>query len=152
MMVLEWSHRVLWWRKCNGKNVGTSDSFVSGLSSSVAKRRINIKRKKLQSFVACKIWYSEIEIFFNSYVYYLTHGFFASTRAFSLQACKLELVICEFELGTCGFLLVTHGVKLVTRKSELVTRISCFNFLPITVYTCYKCKNMVPPDTRTPEF
>ena len=39
---------------------------------------------KIKVFVASEIQYFEIEIFsFNSYVYYLTRGFIAPTRAFN---------------------------------------------------------------------
>ena len=88
----------------------------------------------------------ELGIFsFNSYVYYLTRGFIASThafnfltRAFILQTRALSvptrvfnfatrafsLVTRGFELATCGFELVTRGFELLTR--ELVTHNSCF--------------------------
>ena len=66
----------------------------------------------------------ELGIFsFNSYVYYLTHGFIASTRAFSLLTPGFELVIREFELLTRGF--------------ELVTRNSCFTFLRQLLFIDY---------------
>ena len=64
---------------------------------------------KIKTFVAHEIQYFEIGIFsFNSYVYYLTHGFIASTRAFNLL--------------TSAFNLATRAVSLVTRGFEHVTR------------------------------
>ena len=112
---------------------------------------------KIKLFVAREIQYFELEIFsFNSYVYYLTRGSIASTRAFNLLTCvfslptrvfnlatrvfsvltrEFELVTRRFELVTCGFELVTRGFELVarrfelvTRGFELVTRNSCFTF------------------------
>ena len=64
----------------------------------------------------------ELGIFsFNSYVYYLTHGFIASTRAFNL-------LTRAFSLRTPGFELVIREFELLTRGSELVTCNSCFSF------------------------
>ena len=64
----------------------------------------------------------ELGIFsFNSYVYYLTHGFIASTRAFNLPTRAYNLVTRAFGLLTRGFELVTCIFKLVTREFELVT-------------------------------
>ena len=83
----------------------------------------------------------EVGIFsFNSYVYYLTRGSIASTRAFNLLTCDFNLLTRAFnlatrasslrthgfELITHGFELVTRGFELVTRGIELVTRNSCF--------------------------
>ena len=80
--------------------------------------------------MTCEIQYFELEIFsFNSYVYYLSRGFIASTRAFnlptstfnhatrvfSLLTCGFKLVTREVELLTCGFQLVTGGFELITR-------------------------------------
>ena len=40
---------------------------------------------KIKLFVACEIQYFQLGIFsFNSYVYYLTRGFVATTRAFKV--------------------------------------------------------------------
>ena len=47
---------------------------------------------KIKIFVAREIQYFEIGIFsFNSYVYYLTRDFIASTRAFNLLTCAFNL-------------------------------------------------------------
>ena len=98
---------------------------------------------KIKIFVACEIQYFEIGIFsFNSYVYYLTRGFIASTRAFNLPTRAFNLLTCAFNLAahafnitTCAFSLLTHGFELVTcgfkfvpRGLELVTRNSYFTF------------------------
>ena len=105
---------------------------------------------KMKLFVAREIQYFELGIFsFNSYVYYLTRVFIASTRAFSLPARafnlatyafsvltrEFELITREFELVTRGFEPVTCGFEPVTRRFELVThgfellsRNSCFTF------------------------
>ena len=92
---------------------------------------------KIKLFVAREIQYFEHGIFsFNSYVYYLTRGFIASTcafnlltrafslltRAFCVLTPEFELATREFELVTRGFELVTCGFELVTRGFELVTR------------------------------
>ena len=58
---------------------------------------------EIKLFVACEIHYFELGIFsFNSYVYYLTRGFIASTgafnfltRAFNLPT-RAQLVILVF--------------------------------------------------------
>ena len=81
----------------------------------------------------------ELGIFsFNSYVYYLTHGFIASTRALSfltygyeLLTRRFELVTCEFELATCGFELVTHEFGLVTRiyVFTMFQQLRLFNYM-----------------------
>ena len=71
---------------------------------------------KIKLFVAHETQYFEIGIFsFNSYVYYLTGGFIASTRAFSLPTCA-------FSLATRVFSGLTRAFKLVTCVFELVTR------------------------------
>ena len=70
---------------------------------------------KIKLFVACEIQYLELGIFsFDSYVYYLTHGFTTSTR--------VSLLTRGFEIVTRKFELVTHGFELVTGEFELVTR------------------------------
>ena len=47
---------------------------------------------KIKLFEALKIQYFELRIFsFNSYVYYVTPGFIASTRAFDLPARAFNL-------------------------------------------------------------
>ena len=65
----------------------------------------------------------ELGIFsFNSYVYYLTRGFIASTRVFNLLTRALILV-------THAFSLLTRRFELVTREFELVTRVLLFHIL-----------------------
>ena len=98
---------------------------------------------KIKLFVALEIQYLELAIFsFNSYVYYLTRGFIASTRAFNLLTRAFNLPTRAFSLLTRAFnlatrafsvltrefKLVTRRFELVTREFELVTRNSCFTF------------------------
>ena len=60
---------------------------------------------KIKIFVAREIQYFEIEVSsFNSYVYYLTRGFIAPTRALISQ---LVLLICQLVL------LILQLVRLV---------------------------------------
>ena len=74
-------------------------------------------------FVAREIQCFELGIFsFNSYLYYLTGGFTASTCAFNLPTRAFSVLTGEFELVTRGFELVTRKFELVTREFELVTR------------------------------
>ena len=102
------------------------------------------KAMKIRLFVAFEIQYFELGIFsFNSYVYYLTRGFIASTRvfnlptrtfslptrafnlaarAFSVLTREFGLVTCEFEIATRPFELVTRGFELIKHGYELVTR------------------------------
>ena len=48
---------------------------------------------KIKIFVARKVQYFEIGIFsFNSYVYYLTRGFIAPTRAFNLLGSAFNIL------------------------------------------------------------
>ena len=71
---------------------------------------------KIKLFVARKIQYFELGIFsFNSYVYYLTRDFIASTRAFNL-------LTRAFNLATCAFSVLTREFELLTRRFELVIR------------------------------
>ena len=112
--------------------------------------------KKLKHFVTWEIQYFKLRIFsFNSYVYYKSHGFIASTHAFNLLLelliSKLVLLISHlallvmqlvfslvthgFELITHDFALITHGFEFLTRGFELktcgfelVTWNSCFTF------------------------
>ena len=78
---------------------------------------------KIRIFVAREIQYFEIGIFsFNSYVYYLTRGFIASTRALNLATHAFSLLTRGFELVTRELELVTRGLELVARELELVTR------------------------------
>ena len=65
----------------------------------------------------------ELEVFsFNSWVYYLTHGFIASTCSFNLLTCAFDLATSGFNLATRAFSLLTRGFELVTRELEFVTR------------------------------
>ena len=67
---------------------------------------------KIKLFVAREIQYFELGIFsFNSYVYYLTRGFIASTRAFDLL---LVLLISQLVL------LVSQLVLLILQLVLLV--------------------------------
>ena len=116
---------------------------------------------RIASFDTVKWWNSiflKLDFFsFNSYVYYLTRGFFPSTRAFnpltrafSLPTCPFNLaappfshLTHRFELVTRGFGLVPSGFELEIRKFELVTRVLLFLFYQIpliksrpTVFLC----------------
>ena len=97
---------------------------------------------KIKLSVAREIQYFELGIFsFNSYVYYLTRGFSASTRvfnlltrafnlptrAFNLATRAFILLTCAFELVTRGFELVTREFELIIREFELVTRVLLFH-------------------------
>ena len=65
----------------------------------------------------------ELGIFsFNSYVYYLTRGFIASTPAFNLLTRAFNLPTRAFSVPTRAFNLVTRAFSLLTRGFELVTR------------------------------
>ena len=91
---------------------------------------------KIKLFVAREIQYFEPAIFsFNSYVYYLTRGFIASTRALNLRTRAFSLPTRAFNPATRAFSvltrkfeLVTRRFELVTREFQLVTRNSCFTF------------------------
>ena len=107
---------------------------------------INIKLKKLKSFVTCKIYYFKLGIIsFNSYVYYLSRGFIASTRASNLPTCAFNLPTRAFNLATRTFSLLTHRFELVTRGFELVTRrfeLVIRGFEIVTRFTLWK---ILPP-------
>ena len=65
----------------------------------------------------------ELGIFsFNSYVYYLTRGFIASTCAFNLLTRAFNLPTRAFNLAARAFSLLTRGFELITRRLELITR------------------------------
>ena len=69
---------------------------------------------KIKLFVAREIQYFELGIFsFNSYVYYLTRGFIASTHAFNLPTRAFNLATRALSVLTRGFELVPRGLKLV---------------------------------------
>ena len=95
--------------------------------------------KQWKFFVALEIQYFELRTFsFNSYVYHVTCGLIASTRAFNLlnrafnlpaRAFNLptrafNLATRAFNLGSRGFELITSGSELITCGLELVTRSS----------------------------
>ena len=74
---------------------------------------------KIKLFVALEIQYFELGIFsFNSYAYYLTCGFIASTRAFNLLTRAFNLPTRAFNLVTRGFSLLTRGFELVAREKR----------------------------------
>ena len=70
---------------------------------------------------------------FNSYFYYLTRGFIASTRALNLPTRAFRLLTRAFILVTREFELVTRGSELVTRGFELLTR----GFEPVTRFLLF---------------
>ena len=91
-------------------------NFLRGLSSKFTKQK---KKKKI---VTREIQYFELEIFsFNSYVYYLTRGFVASTLAFNLPTRAFSLPIRAFNLATRALSVLTRGSELITHEFELVT-------------------------------
>ena len=85
---------------------------------------------KIKLFVAHEIQYFELGIFsFNSYVYYLTRAFIASTRALNLLTQAFNLLTRAFNLSTRvfslptpAFNLATRALSVLTREFELVTR------------------------------
>ena len=84
---------------------------------------------KIKLFVAREIQYFEFAIFsFNSYVYYLTHGFIASTGAFNLLTRAFNLPTRAFNLAARASSVLTCRFELVTREFELLTRNLCFTF------------------------
>ena len=65
---------------------------------------------KIKLFAAHEIQYFQLGIFsFNSYVYYLTHGFIVSTRAFNPPTRVFSLPTRAFNLAACAFSFLTHG-------------------------------------------
>ena len=107
---------------------------------------------RIKLFVAREIQYFELRIFSsNSYVYYLSRGFIASTRAFDLVTRAFNLptrtfniVTRAFSVLTREFELVTRGFELVTRGFELVTRVLLFHLsinlimLPFSIFKVAK--------------
>ena len=70
---------------------------------------------KIKPFVAREIQYFELGIFsVNSYVYHLTPGFIASTRAFNL-------LTRAFSLPTRAFDVATRPFNVLIREFELLT-------------------------------
>ena len=95
---------------------------------------------KIKLFVTYEIQYFELGIFsLNSYAYYLSRGFIASSRAFNLLTCSFHLTTRAFNLptrtfnhATSAFSLPARGFELVTRGFELVTRVSLFHIFSET--------------------
>ena len=91
---------------------------------------------KIKLFAAREIQCFGLGIFsLNSYVYYLTRGFIASTRTFNLLTRGFNLLTRALSLPTRAFTLPTRAFSLatrafsgLTREFELVTRNSCFTF------------------------
>ena len=70
---------------------------------------------KIKLSVAREIQYFELGIFsFNSYVYYLSRGFIASTRAFNLLTPGFNLPTRAFNLPTRAFNHATRAFRLPT--------------------------------------
>ena len=69
---------------------------------------------EIKLFVAREIQYFELgNLSFNSYIYYLTRGYFASTRAFNLLTRAFNLPTRAFILPTRAVLLILQLVLLV---------------------------------------
>ena len=82
---------------------------------------------------------------FNSYVYYLTRGFTASTCAFNLLPHAFNLPKRAFSLPTCAFNIATRAFSVLTRGFELVTRVLLFyNFTVFfSIISLYKYNEYV---------
>ena len=79
---------------------------------------------------------TQIGIFsFNSYVYYLSRGFIAST-------CAFNLLTCEFELATRGFELVTRNSKLMFYFSTLWFSLPVLEFKDTLYLNTFKNVNI----------
>ena len=99
------------------------DYFVWSLSSPLTKQWNKHDVRDVKIFCTRKIWYFELRIFsFNSYVFFLTWCFIASTRVFNLLTCAFNLSSRAFNLTTRAFSLLTSGFELLTRGFDLVTR------------------------------
>ena len=84
---------------------------------------------RIKLFVAREIQYFELRIFSsNSYVYYLSRGFIASTRAFDLVTRAFNLPTRTFNIATRAFSVLTRESELVTRGFELVTCVLLIHF------------------------
>ena len=78
---------------------------------------------KTKLFVACEIQYFELGIFsFNSYVYYISRDFIASTRTFNLPNRTFSFSTRVFNLPTRAFNLLTRAFNLATRAFSVLTR------------------------------
>ena len=76
---------------------------------------------KIKLLVAREIQYFELGIFsFNLYVYHITRGCIASTRAYNLVTRAFDFPTRAFSLPTRAFRDFTHGFELVTRRFEVV--------------------------------
>ena len=88
---------------------------------------------KIKLFVTYEIQYFELGIFsLNSYAYYLSRGFIASSRAFNLLTCSFHLTTRAFNLPTRTFNHATSAFSLPARGFELVTRVSLFHIFSET--------------------
>ena len=80
---------------------------------------------KTKLFLALEIEYFGLRIFsLNSYVYYVTRGFVASTRAFYLLTPAFNFATRAFSLLNCGFEPVTH-TQFVLLKLGVASK-NCF--------------------------
>ena len=112
---------------------------------------------KIKLLATCEIQYFELGILsFNSYVYYLSRRFIASTlafnlltRAFNLSTCAFNLPTRAFNYATRAFSHLTSGVELVTRGFELVTRVLLFHSYSILVQK--KALTEIPISLRLPD-
>ena len=112
--------------------------FVWGLRSPVAKQWNEHKVKEVKVFCISKVWYFELRIFpFNPYIYYLTSGFIASTRALNLPTRAINLATRAFVLLTRRFERVPRRFELVTRIYDLVTCILLFHYFSTIVDWVY---------------
>ena len=83
---------------------------------------------EIKLFVSREIQYFELGIFsFNLHMYYLIHGFIASTRDFNLLTRTFNLPTRAFSLPIRDFNLPTRVFSLLTRGFELVTRVLRFH-------------------------
>ena len=84
---------------------------------------------KTELFAVHKNQNFELGIFsFNSYLYYLTRSFIASSRAFNHPTQAFNLSTRTFSVLTRTFELVTCRFELVTCRFELATRFLLFQW------------------------
>ena len=124
---------VIWWSKMFFSKLCCWKDFSKPSCEAKDQHSLGNENKPFWSS-----WYSMFwtqSFLFNSYVYYVTRSFIASTnafnlltrafnlptRGFNLPACAFSLLLREFELVTCGYELVVRGFELLTRGFELVT-------------------------------
>ena len=104
---------------------------------------------KIKLLATCEIQYFELGILsFNSYVYYLSHRFIASTLTFNLPTCAFNLPTRAFNYATRASSHLTRGVELVTRGFELVTRVLLVHSYSILVQK--KALTEIPISLRLP--